>query len=375
MIKTCILVTKILLGCMLTSASSQAYFYSDSQLNLTEITAHPWPEADALFHRDSRWLGGDDAYSIDLGHGRVLWLFADSFIATSVAHSRSEAKIIRNSVAIQKGYDPSAASIKFYWKGGRRNPASFFGEQQDEWYWPGHGIRLENKLIIFLMKVRKVETGLGFEVFGWRAVSIENPDDEPSAWKIKTLETPKNDYRVIIGSASILRDENHLYAFSAQETSGHNVFIVRWPINEAANDNLQNPQWWISSSREWVRQQELKELPAPVLTGAQTEFTVHFDSKRKQFLQIQTVGFGAADLAIRRAKKMTGDWSEPEAFYRPVESNRSDTFIYAGKAHAELRGADLVLTYVVNSNQFAKLVGDGSIYYPRFLKGRFHPQR
>lgn len=373
MIKTSILVKTILLGCLLSTGSSQAFFYSAVGFQSGRITASPWPEADALFHNDPRWLGGDDAYSIDLGHGRVLWLFADSFIATSPANTRRESKIIRNSVAIQHGYDPSSAKIKFYWKGRGRNPASFFGEQKDEWYWPGHGIRLGNKLIIFLMKVRKVETGLGFEVFGWRAVSIENPDEDPSAWKIKTLETPQNDYRVIIGSASILRDENYLYAFSAEETSGHNVFIVRWPINEAANDNLKYPQWWTSSSHKWIRQQELKELPAPVLTGAQTEFTVHFDSKRKQFIQIQTVGFGAADLAMRRAGNITGDWTRPEKFYRPVESNRRDALVYAGKAHAELMGADLVLTYVVNSNQFKTLVNDSSIYYPRFLKGRLHP--
>ena len=33
-----------------------------------------------------RWLGGDGAYSIDLGGDRTLWLFGDSFIATSDAH-------------------------------------------------------------------------------------------------------------------------------------------------------------------------------------------------------------------------------------------------------------------------------------------------
>ena len=40
------------------------------------VTAVAWPEADAMFHRDPRWLGGDDAYSIDLGNGPrrlVLW--------------------------------------------------------------------------------------------------------------------------------------------------------------------------------------------------------------------------------------------------------------------------------------------------------------
>ena len=69
-----------------------------------------WPEADQLFRHDPSWIGGDAAYSVDLGGGRVLWLFGDSFIAKSPARSRADASFIRNSVAIQSGSaDPSAA--------------------------------------------------------------------------------------------------------------------------------------------------------------------------------------------------------------------------------------------------------------------------
>ena len=31
----------------------------------------PWPEADRMFHRDPRFRGGDAAFTIDLGAGRV----------------------------------------------------------------------------------------------------------------------------------------------------------------------------------------------------------------------------------------------------------------------------------------------------------------
>src|SRR5215467_7748298 len=45
-------------------------------------TAAPWPEADCIFRSDPRWLGADAAFSVDLGQGRVLWLFGDSFVAS-----------------------------------------------------------------------------------------------------------------------------------------------------------------------------------------------------------------------------------------------------------------------------------------------------
>jgi hypothetical protein len=44
-------------------------------------TGSSCPEADRLFHSDPRWLGADAAFSIDLGGGRVWWLFGDSFVA------------------------------------------------------------------------------------------------------------------------------------------------------------------------------------------------------------------------------------------------------------------------------------------------------
>ena len=101
--------------------------------NLCNIRTEPWQEADALFHSNPKWLGSDDAYSIDLGNGRVLWLFGDTFIATSEKNIRRESIMIRNSIAIQSGYDPSAASMKFYWNTKGNRHQSFFPEKNDIW--------------------------------------------------------------------------------------------------------------------------------------------------------------------------------------------------------------------------------------------------
>ena len=42
--------------------------------------------------------------------------------------------------------------------------------------------------------------------------------------------------------------------------------------------------------------------------------------------------------------------------------------IYSAKAHPQLTGADLVLTYATNTFQFAEHLTDGSIYYPHFVR-------
>jgi hypothetical protein len=334
------------------------------------VRAEPWPEADALFRKDPRWRGGDDAYSVDLGGGRLLWLFADSFIAAG-GGARRGSEMVRNSVAIQRGYDPSSADIRFYWTTRGGKPASFFAESGKVWHWPGHGIRLGDTLVIFLMKVRPIKTGFGFEVFGWAAVAVDNPDDEPSRWQVRRLETPDNNFGVIVGSASVLRVGDYVYAFGAEEPRNHNVFVVRWPVSDVINGDLMSPRWWAGESAGWVAQSRLRERPPAVFLGAQTEFTVHYESRLKRFVQIQTEGFGDAEMAVRWATEMTGPWSSKQKFYRPEEASRADALIYAGKAHPTLTGAEMVLTYVVNSRDFGRLVNDESIYYPRFLKVRF----
>ena len=122
----------LLLGCVNTTSG---VIHTTPDFN---ITAEPWPQADKLFRSDPRWLGSDDAYSVDLGHERVLWLFGDTFINPDGSGSRKNATLSRNSVAIQKGYNPSLASIRFYWSTGRDGkPESFFRESEEIWFWPG----------------------------------------------------------------------------------------------------------------------------------------------------------------------------------------------------------------------------------------------
>ncbi|MEW6131021.1 MAG: DUF4185 domain-containing protein [Acidobacteriota bacterium] len=336
------------------------------------VSVEPWQEADALFKTDSRWLGGDDAYSVDLGKGRVLWLFADSFIARDNSGLRRNARLIRNSVAIQQGYNPASASIKFYWNKENQNPQSFFADSATSWYWPGQGIKLGNRLLIFLMKVRQTGSGLGFALVGWDALMVDNPDASPDRWKMRRLEVAENPFKVIIGSAGVLQNGAYLYTLSAREAPDHKVYLIRWSLAQAKRGQLSDPQWWTGGLTGWVRQSRLKQEPEAVFSDGQTEFTVHFEPRLKKFLQIQTIGFGASELALRLADKLTGQWSALNKFYRPEETRRADALIYAGKAHPELSGADLVLTYVVNSKDFGTLVNDQNLYYPKFLKCRIN---
>ena len=317
---------------------------------------------DEYFTHDSVWRGADGAASIDLGNGKVLWLFSDSFISDS-AGSRRKSKIIRNSIAIQDGLDLRTAPLKFYWNQSKKEPEAFFHTAGNFWFWTGHGTMIKDKLLVFLMKVHEVPSGLGFEVFGWNAVLIANPQEEPSSWKMQYLEVPET-FGTIAGSAAVLKDETYLYAYGAVEPATHEVYLLRWKTNQVYQGKINKPEWWIAG--KWSARKTEKPIPEPLFIGG-TEYSVHYDPALKKYLQIQSFGFGEAKLGIRMADHLYGKWTEPYLFFTPEYPGVKKPFMYSAKAHPELSGDGLYITYNVNSFDFGELIENQDIYFPRFV--------
>jgi hypothetical protein len=104
------------------------------------VIASNWPEADAIFHSDPRWLGADGAYSVDLGGERTLWLFGDTSVAREPGGTRGDALFLRNTAAVQTGREPSRALMAFYWGADDSgSPHSFIAQDGSDWFWPGGG--------------------------------------------------------------------------------------------------------------------------------------------------------------------------------------------------------------------------------------------
>jgi Domain of unknown function (DUF4185) len=331
--------------------------------------AEAWPEADQLFRGDPFWVGADGAYSIDLGLERTLWLFGDTYIDVTGEGSRRSpgVKMIGNSIGLQQGRDPSNAAIEFaWWRGVDGNPSAFFPDVADERYWPGNGIRIGSSVIVFLMRVRRVSTGLGFEVTDWDAVLITNPDDAPPNWQIRPLATGQDERGIIVGSAGILLEGEWLYVYGSKEPGAKSMYLARFSVERARVGDLQGLEWWTRENGFVVDSPTVE--PSVVMTEGQSEWTVHRDVRSGRLLQFQTVGFGGADVGMRDALVPEGPWFRPQVIYRPEERERVGVLLYQGKAHPQLAGADVVLTYCSNHLDFATAVNDESLYFPRFIR-------
>lgn len=326
-----------------------------------EITAKPEPIADQYFTNDRVWRGADGAGSIDLGNGRVLWLFGDSFISGDWTGARN-GYMIRNSIAVQEGYD-LAASIRYFWRPESKTRNSVFNTADDTWFWPGHGAMIDDRLVVFLFQLRGVKTGLGFESMNWQAALISNPHDPPVKWKIEYIDGPET-FDVLAGSAAVLQDEQYLYAFSAQGPSTNEAYLLRWRREAVYRGDLSNVEWWIDG--RWTQRLSREPIPKPLFQGG-TEYSVHWDQKIKKYVQVQSFGFGEASIGVRLSNRIEGPWSEPAIFFKPDYSGIPEPMMYSAKAHPELRNPNGVyVTYNLNAD-FGFLVKNQSIYFPKFI--------
>jgi hypothetical protein len=346
------------------------------------IHGESWPEANRLFRHDSRWRGADAANSIDLGDHRVLWTFGDSFVDTHQDPSqrhRKTAKFIRNSIAIQVGYDPTCAKFQPCWQEKQDGtPSAFFRSEGDVYYWPGGGLMLDQKLLLFLMRIRNSDARLGFSVVGWGAVLVANPQDSPRNWKMNYLATPQNSLGVMVGSGSSIRVGEWIYSYGSDNSTRHKLFLTRIPVADVLAGDFSTLQWWAGVDADWRKQTQINARPPPpIVDDGQTEFTVHYEPKLKSFLLTQFVSFPRSPIAVRYAPKITGPWSTMQTAFIPEEvvgTSCKDTMIYAAKAHPEQEAEGLAVTYCTNKFHLATVRADESSYYPRFTRFTFKAQ-
>lgn len=338
-------------GCSTTSNSTQAEFEA-------------WHQADQVFRRDRLWRGGDAAYSVDLGEGRVLWLFGDSFVGDGPDNTRRNRRMVRNTIAIQNGYDPTQATIKFFYNNNKdgEKRASFFPKNEGEWLWPGPAQMTGSLVLMTFIRLMQKEDG----IFGFRAVGAEahillNKSQAPTEWRTKIVPLPQTPVGVKFGTGALLLHEGFLYAYVVVEPGNHHVYLTRWDENDVVEMDLMRPSWW--SGTDWVSS---PENASTIVRNLQTEFSVTrgFDGL---FWMVSVDGFGGTNVVARTAPEPEGPWSSPRVIFRPPESNRDGILVYSAKAYPHDRSQDFVFTYCTNHLDFWTMAGDINLYFPRFV--------
>jgi len=308
--------------------------------------ASGWPEADRLLERDPRFQGFYSAATVDLGGERILWNFALSRVdpAGSAESQRGSFDHHVDSIALQSGTNPAEAHVEFHFL-----PILI----DDRPFLLGSGLRVRDRLVLFLG--RRVFFSSDPEYLQWAAVLVENPDDEPSTWRLRQLDTTENPLSILLGEATVLQLDGYVYAFGPEYrpeervSTARQLYAARWPEAKVYAGNLGEPEWWGGEKLGWLPDARQVQR-SPLFEYWDQHVSIHFDPVSRRFLAVHARRGESMDVVMRAAPTLVGPWSEPRLIHRPAENLVAGTdefFVgpYDARAHPELTGADLVLSY------------------------------
>ena len=337
------------------------------------------PEFERVFRDNGAgWLGSDNALSLPLSHDRVLWLFGDTFINEHFddALPRERAVLINSSIALQRGKLLENNSLRFYWKRKSGRHRSFFESgTRPGFIWPLSAILHEGALHVAAVRIEHPDptVAFGFIQTGNEFFRIENPEEDPQRWRMRSAALPFRRHGISFGSF-MLQAENYIYLYGYRKSKGGwtddiVLHIARAPL-EGDGDLADQTTWEYLRGNTGTWSPKIQES-FPALAQSRTEFSVTFMPKFNKYVYLANHWQYPNPVSIRLSDTPYGPFSEPIVVYECPETNYSENyFCYAAKAHPELSESDndLVLTYMTNSKNLHECVADMRIYYPRFLR-------
>jgi Domain of unknown function (DUF4185) len=346
---------------------------------LTE--AQPLPALTRLFHQTEGWTGADSAASIRLGPERTLWLFADTWIGKIESGRRVGPKLINNSVAWQP-LKVDKPELRFFWDQAGKQPAALLRPTEpDAWYWPGDGVLVDGQLYLFCKLVRKKaegEPGFQFDWFANELVQISNPQEEPTAWKVKRRRLPEGKNSLRLGSACVLEGDYllvyGLFPIAACKPLDKPLAVAR--VHRKKLADLDNTAWeyWCTGP-QGERWNDKLEDPAPLFRDAAPEMTVNRIRGVEGLLATYTSLGLSKEILVRHALKPEGPWSPPLCVYRCPDAG-DKVFFYGAKAHPELsvRDGQVVITYCRNCGDLGEHVRRPEVYFPQGVEVQLRPR-
>ncbi len=341
------------------------------------LIVEPLPRYDAAFERTSGWIGGDGAYSVALGDGRILWMFGDTFVGRVENGRRVDARLINNSAAIQTGREPSVAALAFVYRSLSDGSPAAFLEPADGvgWLWPYHGVRTVEGLFLFLLQIEPAEgpAGFGFKLVSTWLGKVTNPDEPPGRWDISQQKIPWGNEKRLLGSSVLLQGGyGYIYGSVDDDTGGFvakHMIVARAPVERLADFSA----WRFFADGNWVPE---ADRAGRVCANVAGEFSVSYLPASGRYVLAYSEGGLSPNILLRFSPRPEGPWGEPERVYRCPEAGWDPRiFCYAAKGHPELAAAadELVLTYMANASDLALLESDARLYRPRFLRVTFGP--
>lgn len=338
----------------------------------TSPSAGPDQQFNDLFARygDSNrslddWTGADTTNSVLLPDGRVSWIFSDTFLGrVNPDYSRSDPTFIHNSIVVQDragalvatlhaGHYPNARSLV-------QTPAEVEGDPTvgTNWYWVGDGTVDGGKLRVFALKFEKFGTG-SFD-FRWIGTSIAT--FSLPGLRLESVTPTYSNNGVEYGSG-ILETPRYTYIYGTEDLGADKYMHVA----RAERGHLLG-QWQFFTGNGWS---DDPNASVRLLHGVANEYSVTRVGNAYVLITMDTNVAFSRDIEAYTSCSPTGPWIGPTTVYQAPDYAGTDpnVFTYNAHAHPEFtRNGELLVSYNVNSLNFADDMSDVRLYRARFIR-------
>jgi hypothetical protein len=354
-------------------------------------------EWDQVFDRSSGWTGADVAASFVVPGNRALWVFGDTWVGEVEDGRHAGAALVNNSIAVhafdpaRPGEAPAPEAVSFLWgpENDSGQPTAWVRpdtEPDTTWYWPTGGGAVfpgpagDERLALFLALMAKKPGDAsvwGFQVQGSDVAIVENAADPASAWQPDVYALPRvieqgdgESVPVEWGVAALFipgRDGafGYVFIYATEMESGKQRDLI---LARTKPENFEDFSAW-----EFYGDGGYRPTPAraeAVVKNVASELSVdRIEEGGGSYVMVMSEPMLGDGILARTASAPEGPWSAPVTAYEtPGVSGSKTLFSYAAKGHAPLSPpGTLLVSYVVNTNDFSELATNASIYRPRFI--------
>jgi hypothetical protein len=366
----------------------------------TAAKADAWT---ALFDRHRGWTGADGIFAIPLtgyegpdhaAGSKTLFVFSDTFIGEvdPVSNARKNATMVNNSLAILDGAQPDSAKVRFIWGGtglsgtatGSAGAASAFVpdlpslQGKKAWYWLQDGFCHKGVVYDLPLIVESNPDGpAGFQFQETGIALIRIPlgaNGEPDLSKATQKETPlyhtgtKTFYFgcgifVNTAEAGAPDPDDSVYVYGR-----NSLYVARVHVDEFEDFS----KWRYWDGKGWNA--DIDKAASLGLGGPELSVMAVTQGalKGKYVLTSSMVG---PDVYVRIGDGPAGPFGNAlNVYHAPEWETQTPIYTYNAKAHPSLSSnGDWLVTYNVNTSNWARNLADADIYRPRFITVRFDP--
>ena len=360
-------------SCWKTAAGLGLAILLGAQAQGAEWKSQSAPEHDQLFQRTNGWTGADGNFSVTLTNDLTLWLFSDTFVGEVRNGRRTNATMINNSAAWQRGADPARARVDFFHGSSPdgKPTALITPADGNGWFWLFAGVMSQGKLFLFLVQIERTDdkSVFGFRQTGLWLGEVSNPLAPPPQWIVAQKKIPfaqfgTGEHRSFGSAVMVTNGFVYIYGVHEQNKSGKMMILARVPEADPGHFAA----WRFRTQDGWST--NVSEM-ADLCGGMASEYSVSWLPSLRQWVLICTENGLSDKIVARTAAKPWGPWSEAKVVYRCPETGWYDQiFCYSAKAHPMLSTTpdQLIVTYAANSFEFTKLFDNARLYWPRFVR-------